>query len=103
MACTSVPAWLASGRCPHFADRSATKGQSELLGEVGEERLVMQVRFRLRDHSLDLVQLGQGNEDRRDVTERLMQAPGLGSSRPDPVRLEAIEDRVTCLVGHDVE
>ena len=47
--------------------------QPKLFSEIGEEGFVVQVGFRLGDDRVDLIELGEGQEDGRQIAEGLVQ------------------------------
>ena len=78
--------------------------QPKLFSEIGEEGFVVQVGFRLGDDRVDLIELGEGQEDGRQIAEGLVQPPGLGRvADEDPRRFESIEHRMPGFVGDNVK
>ena len=53
--------------------------QTKFFGEVGQESLVMEVRLRLRNDRLDLIELRKSQKYGREVAERLVQGTRLRS------------------------
>ena len=63
----------------------------------------MKIRLRLRDNELDEVELRENREDGRQVAEGFMQTACLGMRGGEPPRLQAVENRVSALMGNYVE
>ena len=81
----------------------ASQPGAKLFGNGREERLGVQIRFRLRDDGLTLVQLSKHREDRRQIAEGFVQATRLRMCAGPVSRPESIQNRMTRFVSDDVE